>query len=232
MGRVIDLPALRNRRGVFRDRTHAGRVLAEMLALEADRWPRPLLLAIPAGGVPVALAIHQTLGWPLEIAVVSKITPSWNTELGYGAVAWDGTVLINEALVEHLGISLEEMEEDVRRTTEKVRRRLALLRGRRPWPDLSQHSVLLVDDGLATGSTMRAAVSVLKKQGVSRLAIAVPTGHAEAVRRLAREVDTLYCPNIREETPYAVAEAYQEWHDLSEEELHALLATVWPSEEA
>ncbi len=224
MGRVIDLPLLRNRRRVFRDRWHAGRVLADMLELEAERWPRPLLLAIPAGGVPVALAVHQALKWPLELAVVSKITPAWNSELGYGAVAWDGTVLLNERLVEQLGIGMDEMEEDIRRATEKVKRRLALLRGDRPWPDLQQHSVLLVDDGLATGSTLRAAIAVLKSAGVARLGIAVPTGHAEAVWRLAREVDTVYCPNIREESPYAVAEAYREWQDLTEDQVQALLA--------
>ncbi len=232
MGRIIDLPALRNRRRVFRDRAHGGEVLAEMLAMEADRWPHPLLLAIPAGGVPVALAIHRALGWPLEVAVVSKITPSWNTELGYGAVAWDGTVLINETLAEHLGISPDDMERDVVRASEKVRRRLALLRGQRPWPDVSRHSVILVDDGLATGATMRAAVDVLKGQGATRVALAVPTGHIDAVWRLAREVDTIYCPNVREETPYAVAEAYQEWHDLTEDELRSLLAPLFQADDS
>lgn len=232
MGRVIDLPSLRNRRRVFRDRWHAGQVLAEMVALEAPRWPRPLLLAIPAGGVPVALAMHQHLGWPVEIAVVSKITPHWNSELGYGAVAWDGTVLLNEQLVEHLGIGMDEMEQDIRRTLEKVQRRLRQLRGSRPWPQVQEHSILLVDDGLATGSTMRAAIAVLKAAGVERLALAVPTGHAEAVWRLAREVDTVYCPNIREETPYAVAEAYQEWQDLDEAQVqHLLMEHLTPSQE-
>ncbi len=226
MGRVIDLPTLRNRRRVFRDREHAGEVLAEMVQMEAHRWARPLLLAIPAGGIPVAMAMHKVLGWPVEVAVVSKITPSWNTEMGYGAVAWDGTVLLNETLIEHLGISMEEVEEDIRRTRAKVQRRLSLLRGQRPWPDLRQRSVILVDDGLATGSTMRAAVAVLRSQEVTRLALAVPTGHKDAVWRLAREVDTVYCPNIREETPYAVAEAYQEWHDLDEAEIRAYLAQI------
>ncbi len=229
MGRVMDLPTLRNRRRVFRDREHAGQVLAEMVRMEAARWPQPLLLAIPAGGVPVAAAMHEALGWPVDVAVVSKITPSWNSELGYGAVAWDGTVLLNDALIEHLGISMEEMEADIRRTTEKVQRRLVLLRGSRPWPDVKRHSVILVDDGLATGSTMRAAVAVLREQGVQRLALAVPTGHAEAIWRLAREVDTVYCPNIREETPYAVAEAYQDWHDLDEAELQTYLARLYTS---
>ncbi len=224
MPRVIDLPNLRNRRRVFRDRYHAGQVLAELIAMEADRWPRPLLLAIPAGGVPVAVALHERLGWPLELAVVSKITPSWNPEMGYGALAWDGTLMLNEALVEHLGLSPAEVEADIRRTREKVARRLQVLRGARPLPDLSQHSVFLVDDGLATGATMQVAIRVARNAGAGRLALAVPTAHQTALWHLARQVETVYCPNIREETPYAVAEAYQTWTDLDDQALLDWLA--------
>lgn len=209
MPRVIDLPHLRNRRRVFRSRYHAGQVLAEMVTMEADRWPRPLLLAVPAGGIPVAVALQERLGWPADLLVIGKVYHQDKAEWSYAAVAWDGTIYLNEALVEHLGLTPEEVEADLHRFQEQAKTWAQRLRGHAASPNLQGHSVFLVDDGLNTGATMRVAARLVRRLGAARVAVAVPTAHKEALWRLAAEVDTVYCPNIHEDTPYTVDDAYE-----------------------
>ncbi|MEW6331803.1 MAG: phosphoribosyltransferase family protein [Pseudomonadota bacterium] len=212
--RVFDLPEMRNRGRVFRDRTQAGAVLAAMLA--DFRGTGTLILAIPAGGVPVAAEIAHQLGLALDQAVVSKITLPWNTESGYGAVAFDGTVRLNEDLVAGLGLPETVVQEGIARTKEKVARRVKQLCGSRRTPDLARRDVILVDDGLASGFTMHTAIDALHQLAADRIIVAVPTGHADAVTRIAALVDSLYCPNIRQGMSFAVADAYEEWTDVSE----------------
>jgi len=220
-GRVVELPALRDRLGVFRDRTHAGEVLADMLS--AYRGSNALVLSIPAGGAPVAAAIARVLALPLDVAVVSKLTLPWNTETGYGALAFDGTLRLNEMLMARAGLSEADIEAGKARAQEKVARRMKLLRGDRPFPDLSQCSAILVDDGLASGFTLMVAIEALRHQNAKEIVVAVPTAHAESAARIAPLVEALYCPNLREGTSFAVADAYQEWNDVAEEDLVTLL---------
>ena len=220
-GRVVELPALRDRLGVFRDRTHAGEVLADMLS--AYRGSNALVLSIPAGGAPVAAAIARVLALPLDVAVVSKLTLPWNTETGYGALAFDGTLRLNEMLMARAGLSEADIEAGKARAQEKVTRRMKLLRGDRPFPDLSQCSAILVDDGLASGFTLMVAIEALRHQNAKEIVVAVPTAHAESAARIAPLVEALYCPNLREGTSFAVADAYQEWSDVAEEDLVTLL---------
>jgi len=175
---------------VFRDRIHAGEVVAGMLG--ELRGSDTTVLAIPAGGVPVGAAIASALALPLDVAVVSKITLPWNTEVGYGAVAFDGTVRLNEELVRGVGLSEEEIRRGVEATMAKVRRRVAALRGAESAPDLSGRSALVVDDGLASGFTMRTAVEALRKARASRIVVAVPTGSRRIAEELAARVDALY----------------------------------------
>ena len=182
------------------------------------RGTESLILAIPSGGVPVGVAMAEELNLPLEAAVVSKITLPWNTEAGYGAVAFDGTVRINEDLLPHLRLSEQQIAEGVEKTRQKVQRRVGQFLGERPFPDLSRKTAILVDDGLASGFTFLVAVEAVRRLRSREIIIAVPTGSADRVRKVAREVDTLYCANIREGWGFAVAEAYQRWVDLEEEE--------------
>lgn len=152
---IITLNELRNRSPVFRDRAHAGEVLAGMLAHR--RGDNAVVLGIPAGGVPVAAVIARQMQWPLDVAVVSKITLPWNTEAGYGAVAFDGSVRLNEALIARVALSRHVVEAGIGRTREKVERRAQLLRHDKPFPDLNRLGVILVDDGLASGFTLETA---------------------------------------------------------------------------
>ena len=218
---VFDLPDLRNRVYVFADRPEAGRVLAEMLG--AYRNGAALVLAIPAGGIPVGAAMARELGLPLDVAVVSKITLPWNTEAGCGAVAFDGTVRLNESLLPRLGLSAEDVTDGIAKTREKVRRRVEYLCGDRPLPQLSRRPVILADDGLASGFTMMVAVEAVRKAGAEEVVVAVPTGHLDAVHRVSAVTDALYCANIRGGRSFAVADAYEHWHDLSDEGIERIL---------
>lgn len=217
-----ELEPLRDRSHVFRDRAHAGEVLAEMLSAYAAS--EATVFAIPAGGLPVAAPISRRLGLPLDVAVVSKITPPWNSEIGYGAAAFDGSVLLNEPLIASLEISQEEIRKGIEQTLRKVRRRVEAFRGTTEAPQVANRTVILVDDGLASGFTMRGALAALQGAGASRLLVAVPTGSERTVAALVPAVDALYCANVRGGIRFAVAEAYEAWCDVDEAEALGLLA--------
>jgi predicted phosphoribosyltransferase len=222
--KIREIKGLRDEVRVFADREAAGQALVRLLA--EWRAAGPLVLAVPAGGVPVAAPLAAALGAPLDVAVVSKITLPWNTEAGYGAVAFDGTVRLNDSLLPSLGLSAAEIDRGIEKTRQKVRRRLALFRGERPFPELQGRPVILVDDGLASGLTLQAAVAALHGRGAERLIVAVPTGHARAVERMAAEVEAVCCANVRAGWSFAVADAYERWADVSEEEAVAILKSV------
>ena len=219
---VKDLPDLRDQAGVFQNREHAGAILAGMLEDYSDS--EAMVMAVPAGGVPVAKVVAEELNLPLDIAVVSKITLPWNTEVGYGAVAFDGTVRLNNDLVARLGLSDEEIQQGISKTSAKVARRVKHLRGKQSLVDLSASRIILVDDGLASGFTMQVAVEALQKAGTHSITVAVPTGHQRSVERIAGEVNSLYCANIRGGYHFAVADAYLRWSDVGEKEVVSLLA--------
>ena len=214
MAERLDILELRDRIDVFADRAHAGRVLGDLM--RPLPVPDPLLLAIPAGGVPVAAAMARALAWPLDVAVVSKITLPWNTESGYGAVAFDGSVLLNDALVQECRLSPAQVEDGIAATRRKVERRMRRLRAGLAPLALADRQVVLVDDGLASGFTMRAAVAACRSAGAGLVLVAVPTGHARAVEHLSETVDVLACANVRGDTPFAVADAYERWTDVPE----------------
>ena len=227
---VVVRPDLTGRIGVFDDRREAGEVLADMLApLAAER---PLVLGIPAGGVPVAAEIARRLEAPLSVLVTSKATPPWNSEIGFGAVAFDGTEYVDAEAAERLGLSEAQVRQALERAREKVRRRQRRFLGGVGPPDVRGRPIILVDDGLATGKTAEVAIRALRKQGAGRVILAVPTCHDQALRRLAPQVDALYCANVRSGFLYAVADAYRHWHDVTEEEVERHLAQAQASHQA
>lgn len=216
-----DIPELREQTGVFRDRAHAGQVLAEML----KEWKggNGVVFGIPSGGVPVAVAVAEALALPLDAAVVSKILLPWNTEAGFGAVGFDGSVWINEEYAAYYGLESQAIEEQTRAAMAKVQRRVQLFRADRKWPDLVQRAVILVDDGIAAGSTIRVELTALRNAGAGRIIVAVPTAHREALSRIQSWADGLYCANIRSGRQYAVASAYLRWDDVEEAEAARLV---------
>jgi putative phosphoribosyl transferase len=217
----FDLPDFRNRTAVFNDRKHAGEVLSEMLMHYKDT--NAIVFAIPAGGVPVGAVVASELQIPLDIAVVSKITLPWNTEAGYGAVAFDGTVRLNMEMASRLGLKDEIVQAGIENTRNKVKKRVATFRSGKPPLQVDGRPVILVDDGIASGFTMLVAVEALRKSGATQIIIAVPTAHWEAVENVLPNVEEFYCANLRSGWAFAVADAYQKWTDVSEEEVIEIL---------
>ena len=218
---VFDLPEMREKIHVFADRKHAGEILGDMLLSFRDS--NAVLLAIPAGGLPVAVVLQKKIGIELDVAVVSKITLPWNTEAGYGAIAFDGTCRLNQAMLAHIRLGEDQIQEGKVNTLKKVNLRVKRLRGDRPFPELTDRAVLLVDDGLASGFTLLVAAEAVRKTGAASITVAVPTGHSESIQRILEQVDAVYCPNIRSGMRFAVADAYEYWSDVTEEELPGLL---------
>jgi putative phosphoribosyl transferase len=222
MGKILDDPALRNRTYVFADRKAAGKRLAEMLR---DQQGKPLkLFAIPAGGVPVAAQIARALNVPLDLVIVRKIQLPWTTEAGFGALDPDGAPLFNEALLSRMPLTPQQIEAQVAKTLANQQEREKRLRGGRPYPMLSGAVTIVVDDGLASGYTMRAAVRFLKGKGAGEFIVAVPTALDRTAENLLPLVDLLVCPNLRGGLSFAVAEAYENWYDVDQKEVLELLA--------
>jgi len=219
---IFELSKFRDQVCVFRDRAFAGKVLADMLKEFRNR--NAIVMAIPAGGVAVGAVIAKELNLPLDVAVVSKITLPWNSEAGYGAVAFDGTVKLNQEFLSHLNLNGKEIQQGIEKTTQKINRRVKMLRGGRPLPNFSQNTIILADDGLASGFTLLVAIEALRKAGCQHIILAVPTAHQESIRRIAGKVEAIYCPNLRGGLSFAVADAYEHWRDLDEEEVKKILA--------
>ena len=173
--------------------------------------------------MPIGKAIQREIDCDFDLLVVRKIQIPWNTEAGFGAINLDGDVLINESLLYALHLPEAEVQDQIDKTKAILRRRNELFRQGRIFPDLSNRLVILADDGLASGFTMRAAIEYVRKRNPATIITAVPTGSADTVARIIREVDCVVCLNVRESYPFAVAEAYRLWYDLNEEEVLELL---------
>lgn len=221
MAELIENKELRNRTRVFVDRNDAGRRLAERLQGKAA--PDSLVLAIPSGGVPVGSEISTALGLDFDLVLVRKVQIPWNTEAGFAALNMDSDLFVNRQLLAGLKLSDAQIESQVDRTRAILEHRNRKFRQNKPFPGIAGRAVILVDDGLASGYTMKAAVAFLKKRKPASIAVAVPTGSAETVKMLLKEVDILCCLNIREGYPYAVASAYRNWHDLDDEDVIGIL---------
>jgi len=225
--KLYDIPQLRRNTGVFKDRRHAGQILAEMLHEQKDS--AAVVLAVPSGGLPVAVEVARALNLSLDVAVVSKILLPWDTEAGFGAVGFDGSVWINQEYVDYYRLDQPTIERQTEATRKKVQRRLKLFRGDRPWPDLHNRPVILVDDGIAAGSTLRVAVEALRTTGAGEITVAVPTAHEQSLDRILSLVDALYCANIRSGPQFAVAAAYRHWDDVDETDAGRMLASFQTS---
>jgi predicted phosphoribosyltransferase len=206
----------------FRNRAEAGRQLAEALQDYAGR-DDVVVLALPRGGVPVGFEVARALRAPLDVFLVRKLGVPGHEELAMGAVASGGVRVLNEELVRRLGLTAQELEEIVAREEAELERREAAYRGDRPRPDVRGKVAILVDDGLATGATMRAAVEALRREGPAKLVVAVPTGAAESCEDLRPLVDELVCLTTPQPF-YAVGLWYDDFTPTTDDEVSELLA--------
>lgn len=210
---------------VFEDRRSAGRALVP--ELQRCKLADPVILGLPRGGIPLAYEIAVALHAPLDTIVVRKLGVPSQPELAFGAIASGGIRVINDDVIESL-LSLDEetIERIARREMEELRRREQAYRLDRPYPDLDGRDVVLVDDGLATGATMRAAAEAVITRSPSSVVVAVPVGSASAVARLAAIVDRVICL----ESPasfYAVGQFYSDFRQTSDNEVRELLHAAW-----
>jgi predicted phosphoribosyltransferase/predicted alpha/beta-hydrolase family hydrolase len=206
---------------IFADRAAAGRQLAEQLAPFGAE--HPLVLALPRGGVPVALPVAQRLGAPLDVLIVRKLGAPGNPEYAIGALAEGGAPWIRQDAVAELGVSPAVLARIVEGQRREIERRQAQYRGGRPPPAVRGRTVIVVDDGLATGATMMAAVQALKQMGALRVIVGVPAAAASSAQRLRRSVAAVVAL-VETEAFYAVGQWYEDFHQVEDGEVVRLLA--------
>jgi len=206
---------------VFQDRREAGRVLASRLMRYADR-PDVLVLALPRGGVPIAFEVGEALRAPLDVFLVRKLGVPGHEELALGAIASGGVRVLNEGLVRSLAIPNSVLDEITAREETELRRRETAYRGSRPRQPIAGRTVILVDDGLATGASMKAAVAALRREGPGRIVVAVPVASADACDEFRQDVEEVVCA-ITPEPFRAVGAWYRDFSQTTDEEVRALL---------
>jgi putative phosphoribosyl transferase len=208
----------------FRDRTEAGQVLAQSLQTYKNR-PDVLVMGLPRGGVPVAYEVARELNVPLDVFVVRKLGVPGHEELGMGAIATGDVRILHEGIIRDLGISPQTIEIVTENERRELRRRENLYRGDRPPPRIRNQVIVVVDDGLATGSTMKAAVAALRQQQPARIIVAVPTAPAETCAELGTMADEVVCP-ITPEPFYAVGGSYADFQQTTDQEVRNLIRSA------
>ncbi|MGK7941651.1 MAG: phosphoribosyltransferase [Crocosphaera sp.] len=205
----------------FYNRSEAGEKLAKKLTTYKNR-DNVLVLALPRGGVPVAFEIAKQLNLPLDVCVVRKLGVLDRPELAMGAIALGGVKVINQDVVNWLNIPPQIIEEVTRKEQQELHRREQVYRGHRPFPHLYDQTIILVDDGIATGSTIRAAIAILEKQQAKKIIIAVPVAPPAVCQALRHEVDQLVCLS----TPHtlnSISLWYEDFSQTTDEEVCSLL---------
>lgn len=207
------------------DRRAAGQALAQALLYLRDQ-PHVLLLALPRGGVPVAFEIAKTLHLPLDLLLVRKLGAPHYPELAMGAIASGGARVLNQAVIHSYGISEGDIAKVEAEERQELQRREITYRGQRPYPNLQGQTVILVDDGLATGASMQAAIEAVKQQHPKQIVVAIPVAPPETVRRLQALADAVICP-LQPTDFYAIGQWYADFSQISDAEVIALLQQVW-----
>ena len=204
----------------FSDRVDAGKRLASALADFAGK--NAIVLAIPRGGVVVGYEISKALNLPLDVIIPHKIGAPDNPELAIGAMTEDGTIILDETLVAYIGVPKSYVKEESERQKHEIERRLKMYRQNEPYPNFEGRDVIIVDDGIATGSTMKAALSSVKNRGAKTVTVAVPVGPPSTIKELRRQADRVVCPYTPEYFQ-AIGQFYTDFNQTTDEEVIKLL---------
>ncbi|MFW9965508.1 MAG: phosphoribosyltransferase [Candidatus Sifarchaeia archaeon] len=202
----------------YENRTEAGQVLAQKLK-DIRFETRPVVLAIPNGGIPIGVEIAEALAAELDAIIVRKLQVPGNTEAGFGALTSQGSLLLNERLVRSIGLNQHQIDLVVKQTKEQIEKRKSDYRGLVGIIDPARKDVILVDDGLASGYTMMAAVESVKGLAPNSVTVAVPTASSSAARLVRETGIVLVCPRIESGFIFAVANAYKNWYDVPDHEV-------------
>lgn len=208
---------------VFKDRIEAGQKLAKELENYKDK--DVIVFAIPNGGVPVGFEIAKKLDCPLDVIIVRKILYPWTTEAGFGAVDPEGGVILEKSIIKQLVLSKKAIDTQIEKAKEQLEEKIKKFRKARltgkekTYPELTGKTAILVDDGLATGYSMLLSVKFLKKKKAEKIIVTVPTASQNAYEKIKKEADQIICPDVRSGFPFAVADAYEEWYDVPDEEV-------------
>jgi len=209
-------------RNLFKNRRDAGEKLAEKL--KKYKGTDAIILAIPRGGVAVGASIAKKLELPLDLIIPRKLPIPDNPEMGFGAILGDGTVLLNDEVVEGYNISEEQIKKVSEKVLAEVKRREKKYRGKQGFPEIQDKTVIVVDDGLVTGFTVLAAIKAIKKYQPKKIIVAAPVSPESAVEKIKPKVDELICLYVQKGySSFAVASFYEDFHDLSDEEVIEIL---------
>lgn len=205
---------------MFLNRFDAGQQLAE--AIKKLNIENGFVICIPRGGVVVGAIVAQQLKIPMDIIIPKKVGAPHNPEIAVGAVTQNGTVIYNRELLKRIGVTEEDLKPTVEHVVKEIKRRMISYRGTDEMPNLSNRHVIVIDDGIATGSTMLAALRSIKNYGCKKITLAIPVAPPDTLEKLKKEVDDLVCL-ISEEPFYAVSQFYKKFNQISDEEVISLL---------
>jgi predicted phosphoribosyltransferase len=229
MQKFIEDNSLRDRLYIFKNRQEAGMLLAQKLS--GYKGTDGIILGIPSGGVPVAAEVAKDIVLPLDLIIVRKVQIPYNPEAGFGAAGPDGKVVLNQEILNSLDLTKEEIDQQIQITMDKIRRRDKLFRKGLPFPSVKDKVVIIVDDGLASGYTMLSAIDFVKIHKPQKIVVAVPTALDRTVDRILPHADELVCLNVRSGWSFAVADAYENWYDLEDDEVISILKYFHPDQE-
>ena len=217
---------------IYETRVTAGEILAELINKEDKELYNHIIkspktffcYSIPNGGVPVSEGFCSKLNINYDMLIVRKIKIPWNTEAGFGSITTDGTILINEPLLSRLNLSDQDFQKSINVTKNEIRERLKLYDKETHLEEnyktkIQDNHIFIMDDGLASGFTMLAAIKMIKKYNPKKLFIAIPTAPLRTIQEIEPKVEKIYCPNIRDVWRFAVADAYKNWYDVPESEV-------------
>ncbi len=204
---------------IYHHRRAAGKLLAEKLALIVGN--KPVILSLPKGGAIIGSEVAKVLNAEHDLVICRKIGAPYNPEVAIGALTQDGKLIKNDVTIDVLAVTKGYLESQIKRELKEIERQLSVFRGDKLFPDLLNKTVVLADDGLATGFTMEAAVEFTRRLNPSRIIVGVPVGSVEAITRLKPKVDQVVCPLIPKKL-WAVGQYYQNFHQVKDEEVKKL----------
>jgi len=221
--KVVTDPTLEEKVYIFENRFDAGKKLARFLIDNMENDEETVVLAIPRGGVPVGVIVARKLGAAFGLIIVRKIPIPWDPEAGFGAVTSYGEPVIDKLYARSIGMSEDMVEKLVEKVKSEIKRREEIYGAYLKPVDIKGKKIIVIDDGLATGYTMLAAIKSVKSEA-SKVIVAIPTASKSAIKLVSQEADQVFCLNVRSGIPYfAVADAYIEWRDLTDEDVISIL---------